>query len=74
MVTYKVIVLTKSAQKVKLIEVTILGIIEKLDHFTKTGISGVWLSPIYKSPQVDNGYDISDYRDIGIIFQSKKLV
>lgn len=59
-------------KELKLIQVKILGIIEKLDHFTKTGISGVWLSPIYKSPQVDNGYDISDYRDIGVLFQSKK--
>ncbi|XP_066255122.1 maltase 1-like isoform X2 [Euwallacea similis] len=44
------------------------GIIQKLDHFTTLGIDAVWLSPIYKSPQVDNGYDISDYRDIDSMY------
>ncbi|XP_066137446.1 maltase 1-like [Euwallacea fornicatus] len=46
----------------------IQGIIQKLDHFTTLGIDAVWLSPIYKSPQVDNGYDISDYRDIDSMY------
>lgn len=40
------------------------GIIEKLDHLKDLGIGFIWLSPVYKSPMVDNGYDISDYRDI----------
>ncbi|MBC2579504.1 alpha-glucosidase [Clostridium sp. DJ247] len=40
------------------------GIIEKLDYLKNLGIDVVWLSPIYKSPNDDNGYDISDYRDI----------
>ncbi|EFA02637.1 Maltase A1-like Protein [Tribolium castaneum] len=40
------------------------GIIEKLDHFTDAVVDAVWLSPIFKSPQVDQGYDISDYRDV----------
>lgn len=40
------------------------GIIEKLDYIKDLGIDVIWLSPIYKSPNADNGYDISDYRDI----------
>ncbi|MEA4821061.1 MAG: alpha-amylase family glycosyl hydrolase, partial [Erysipelotrichales bacterium] len=42
----------------------IKGIIEKLDYLSFLGIDAVWLSPVYKSPNDDNGYDISDYRDI----------
>ncbi|WP_077613914.1 alpha,alpha-phosphotrehalase [Caenibacillus caldisaponilyticus] len=37
------------------------GIIEKLDYLKKLGVDVIWLTPIYKSPQRDNGYDISDY-------------
>lgn len=40
------------------------GIISKLDYLKDLGIDVIWLSPIYKSPNADNGYDISDYRDI----------
>jgi len=40
------------------------GIIEKLDYLQGLGITIIWLSPVYKSPNDDNGYDISDYRDI----------
>ena len=40
------------------------GVIAHLDYLEKLGIDGIWLSPVYDSPQVDNGYDISDYRDI----------
>ena len=40
------------------------GIISKLDYLKSLGIDVIWLSPIYKSPMDDNGYDISDYRDI----------
>lgn len=40
------------------------GIIEKLDYLKELGIDVVWLSPVYKSPNDDNGYDISDYQDI----------
>lgn len=42
----------------------IKGIIEKLDYLKILGIDVIWLSPIYKSPNDDNGYDISDYCDI----------
>lgn len=49
------------------------GIIEKLDYLNdKTekslGIGAIWLSPIYRSPMVDFGYDISDYRDIDPVY------
>lgn len=40
------------------------GIIEKLDYLKELGIDIIWLNPIYKSPNDDNGYDISDYYDI----------
>ena len=40
------------------------GIVSKLDHLSDLGIDVVWLSPMFKSPNDDNGYDISDYYDI----------
>ncbi len=40
------------------------GIIEKLDYVESLGVTAVWLNPIYSSPNYDNGYDVSDYRDI----------
>ena len=40
------------------------GIISKLGYLRDLGIDVIWLSPVYKSPNVDNGYDISDYYDI----------
>lgn len=40
------------------------GIISKLDYLKELGIDAVWLSPCYKSPNDDNGYDISDYKEI----------
>lgn len=42
----------------------IRGIIQKLDYLKLLGIDVIWLSPVYKSPNDDNGYDISDYQDI----------
>jgi oligo-1,6-glucosidase len=42
----------------------IKGITSKLDYLKELGIDVVWLSPVYKSPNDDNGYDISDYRNI----------
>ena len=42
----------------------IQGIISRLDYLWELGIDVIWLSPVYKSPQDDNGYDISDYYDI----------
>lgn len=40
------------------------GIIRKLDYIKDLGVDVIWLNPIYKSPDVDNGYDISDYQSI----------
>ncbi len=40
------------------------GIISKLDHLADLGVGFIWLSPVFRSPMADNGYDISDYRDI----------
>jgi len=40
------------------------GIISRLDELRDLGIGIIWLSPVFKSPDIDNGYDISDYRDI----------
>lgn len=42
----------------------IKGIIEKLDYLKDLGINAIWLSPVYDSPNDDNGYDIRDYRKI----------
>lgn len=40
------------------------GIIRKLDYIQSLGATVIWLNPVYKSPDVDNGYDISDYQSI----------
>ena len=42
----------------------IRGIVEKLDYLQDLGVNVVWICPVSKSPQDDNGYDISDYQDI----------
>ncbi len=44
------------------------GIIAKLDYLEDLGIDAIWLSPVCRSPQDDNGYDISDYQDIDPMF------
>ncbi|GLS91646.1 glucan 1,6-alpha-glucosidase [Psychromonas marina] len=44
------------------------GIISKLDYLKQLGINVIWLSPVFKSPMDDNGYDISDYQDIASEF------
>ncbi len=46
------------------------GVIGKLDYLAALGVDVLWLSPIYRSPQDDNGYDISDYEDIDPMFGS----
>ena len=46
----------------------IRGIISRLDYLEKLGIDAIWLSPVCRSPQDDNGYDISDYQDIDPMF------
>ena len=44
------------------------GITSRLDYLADLGVDVLWLSPVYKSPQDDNGYDISDYQDIDPLF------
>lgn len=44
------------------------GIIKRLEYLSELGIDVIWLSPVYRSPQDDNGYDISDYQDIDPMF------
>ena len=48
------------------------GIRSKLDYLKELGINVIWLSPVYKSPNDDNGYDISDYQDIMTEFGTMK--
>jgi glycosidase len=45
-----------------------LGIESRLDYFVELGIETIWLSPVYKSPMKDFGYDISDFKAIDPIF------
>ncbi|MEF8840773.1 MAG: alpha-amylase family glycosyl hydrolase [Haloarculaceae archaeon] len=40
------------------------GVLDRLDYVADLGVDVVWLEPVYASPQVDGGYDISDYRAI----------
>ncbi|MDQ3479885.1 MAG: alpha-amylase family glycosyl hydrolase, partial [Actinomycetota bacterium] len=44
------------------------GILGRLDYLQRLGVDVVWLSPVYPSPMDDNGYDISDYRDVDPLF------
>jgi oligo-1,6-glucosidase len=46
------------------------GIASRLDYLSWLGVDVVWLSPVYRSPMADNGYDISDYEDIDPLFGS----
>ncbi len=46
----------------------IRGIINRLDHLVDLGVDALWLSPFYKSPQADAGYDVADYRQIDPLF------
>jgi alpha-glucosidase len=44
------------------------GVIERLDYLSWLGVGAVWLSPFYRSPMVDFGYDVCDYTDVDPIF------
>ena len=46
------------------------GIREKLDYLKNLGVDVIWFSPIYESPMVDNGYDISDYYKINLFWNN----
>lgn len=47
---------------------TLCGITEKLPYVSSLGVDGIWISPFFKSPMKDFGYDVSDYRDIDPMF------
>ncbi|MBO3742214.1 alpha-glucosidase [Actinoplanes flavus] len=49
------------------------GVIDHLDHLAELGVDVLWLSPVYPSPQDDNGYDISDYQDIEPLFGTLEI-
>lgn len=51
----------------------IRGIIQKLPYLKKLGVDAIWLSPVFISPQIDAGYDVSDYLNIDPIFGSKRI-
>lgn len=44
------------------------GITDKIDYVARLGVDGIWISPVFKSPMKDFGYDVSDYRDIDSLF------
>lgn len=44
------------------------GLAERLDHIASLGVDALWLSPCFRSPQVDHGYDVADYRDVDPLF------
>ena len=44
------------------------GVLQRIDHLVELGVDVVWFSPVYRSPQDDNGYDISDYREVDPLF------
>lgn len=44
------------------------GIIRRLPYLRDLGVGALWMGPVFRSPQVDNGYDVSDYRDIDPLF------
>jgi alpha-glucosidase len=46
------------------------GVIEKLDYVASLGVDAIWLSPFFRSPMKDYGYDVSDYRDVDPLFGS----
>lgn len=47
------------------------GIVDRVDYLEWLGVDAVWLSPIFRSPQADFGYDISDYRAVDLLFGSR---
>ena len=54
------------------------GILEKIEHIASLGVDVVWLSPMFDSPQVDMGYDVSDYEQVyqpyGTVEDVEKLI
>ncbi|HST46022.1 MAG TPA: alpha-amylase family glycosyl hydrolase, partial [Luteimonas sp.] len=44
------------------------GIVDKLEHLARLGVDGIWISPFFKSPMADFGYDIADHREVDPLF------
>ncbi len=44
------------------------GVRSRLDYIRDLGVDAIWLNPFYRSPQIDAGYDVSDYRDVDPVF------
>jgi alpha-glucosidase len=44
------------------------GIIHRLHHVAELGVDAIWISPFFRSPMLDFGYDVSDYRDVDPMF------
>jgi len=44
------------------------GVVQHLDYLERLGVDAIWLSPFYRSPQADAGYDVADYRDVDPLF------
>ena len=49
------------------------GIIEKLDYLKWLGIDDIWITPVFVSPQNDNGYDVADYKSVDPLYGDMKL-
>ena len=48
------------------------GLTQRLDYLQWLGVDAIWVSPIFKSPMADFGYDVSDYRDVDPMFGSSR--
>src|SRR6478609_3223482 len=46
------------------------GVLQRLPYLERLGVDAIWLSPFYKSPQADGGYDVADYRQVDPLFGS----
>ena len=46
------------------------GVLGRLPYLERLGVDAIWLSPFYKSPQADGGYDVADYRQVDPLFGS----
>ncbi|MFM8412538.1 MAG: alpha-amylase family glycosyl hydrolase, partial [Alphaproteobacteria bacterium] len=44
------------------------GLLQRLPHFAGLGVDAIWLSPVFRSPMADFGYDVSDYCDVDPVF------
>ncbi|MEK7185426.1 MAG: alpha-amylase family glycosyl hydrolase [Patescibacteria group bacterium] len=49
------------------------GIVEKLDYLQKLGVDAIWICPFFRSPMVDFGYDVEDYKDVDPVFGDLKI-